>query len=192
VKKVFREEQNMRKRNWRNTFGAKTVATVLSAAMAFSGLSAGMPAATAMAEDGQEQTEGAVAVSAEASSEASSEEDSEQVSATEASSEASSEASAEASSEEAAKGSSEEKSSEEKPEEETAPEVEGTGRSFDDSKIDAWDFGAESLGDSYNNRLDVTTSQFKFIGNTGMPQTVKDYRRKIVFSNQLLKAFVYL
>ena len=30
-------------------------------------------------------------------------------------------------------------------------------RDFDDSKTDVWDFGAEDLGDSYNNRLDVYT-----------------------------------
>lgn len=30
-------------------------------------------------------------------------------------------------------------------------------RSFDDSKTDVWDFGAENLGDAYNNRLDVAT-----------------------------------
>ena len=43
---------------------------------------------------------------------------------------------------------------------ESAVETQETGtqsRVFDDTKIDVWDFGAESLGDAYNNRLDADT-----------------------------------
>ncbi len=32
-----------------------------------------------------------------------------------------------------------------------------TDRNFDEGKIDVWDFGAENLGEGYNNRLDVDT-----------------------------------
>jgi pectin methylesterase-like acyl-CoA thioesterase len=34
---------------------------------------------------------------------------------------------------------------------------ENTGRTIDDNKPDVWDFGAENLGDDYNNRLDADT-----------------------------------
>ena len=36
-------------------------------------------------------------------------------------------------------------------------EEESEDRNFDDSKTDVWDFGAEDLGDAYNNRLTVDT-----------------------------------
>ena len=43
---------------------------------------------------------------------------------------------------------------------ESAVETQETGtqsRVFDDTKIDVWDFGAENLGDEFNNRLDEET-----------------------------------
>ena len=40
---------------------------------------------------------------------------------------------------------------------EAAEVAEAPSRNFDESKTDVWDFGAEDLGDNFNNRLDVYT-----------------------------------
>ncbi|WP_022777633.1 pectinesterase family protein [Butyrivibrio sp. AE3009] len=129
----------VRKRNWRNTVGAKTMATVLSAAMAFSGISAGMPGSTAFAEEDPELLEL----------------DEEVIDLT---SEDDSETDLEFLDEDAVTDASTEETTEDTTPDDTSDEKnEAASRSFDESKTDVWDLGAENLGEAYNNRLDVDT-----------------------------------
>ena len=143
----------IRKWNWRNTYGSKAIATVLSAAMAFSGLSAATPAATAFAEEGEDElielideTEDLELIDDSVEIE----EDSFDEFMEEASDEASS-------ADTVVPGEG---------------EPEAPSREFDENKTDVWDFGAEDLGEKYNNRLDADTinSFYKDVtpGTTGV------------------------
>ena len=80
---------------------------------------------------------------------------------------ASSSASEDKAEESASKASSEAKKEEKKTEEKTSELTGSSDRTFDSSKTDVWDFGAENLGENYNNRLDVDTI------NGFYPDTVK-------------------
>ena len=137
----------VRKSNWKNTFGAKAIASVLSAAMAFSGLSAGMPSSTAYAKEDEdilteevEDLEPELAESMDEVEDASFEEDIDDSSSDEASAEDTV-----------------------VPGDEPVEEL----RVFDETQIDVWDFGAENLGDGFNNRLDVATINGYYKGVTG-------------------------
>ncbi|MBQ9589804.1 MAG: hypothetical protein IJR29_06440 [Butyrivibrio sp.] len=177
----------IRKTRWQGKVGARAIASAMSVAMGLSSFSAAMPGGIAYAEneDGITADQSGTDSSAEESSvlssgEASSVEDSsaaggssaegqgEESSSSASSSEASSEAASEASSDASSGASSEEASEEASKEissekdEKTVTQSEdntdnSTDRSFDSSKKDVWDFGAENLGDDYNNRLDAAT-----------------------------------
>ncbi|MBQ6587652.1 MAG: hypothetical protein IJI01_03155 [Butyrivibrio sp.] len=159
----------IRKMKWH-----KASALVMSVAMGFSSFSAALPGGVVYAENGDP-----VVTATEASAEASSE--SSTVEASEASSAASvdnataedsrgSEVVDEASTADTSDVASEESTVDVSQDKEevsdeaslgdtvTLPvEEETSDRNFDESKTDVWDFGAENLGDAYNNRLDEET-----------------------------------
>ena len=157
----------------RKTRWHKAGALMLSAAMGLSSFSAALPGGVVYAENGdvlEADTEASAETStggSEVGSDNASVSATEEISATEDSqntdaapleaTDESSKESEETDTDSASKGQDAEKESE--PEEaSTLPGEEKTSdRNFDSSKVDVWDFGAENLGDAYNNRLDVDT-----------------------------------
>ncbi len=158
---------------------AKVLAAIMSVSMGFSNLSLAMPGAVAYAEnDNDEASDLNAEVLTDSSSEGSgtaeggdsreeeTETTEESVTLTETAGE---EKSTEEDNKEETEVSDTDASSEEqtddkdsivkegKVEDEEKKESSTATRSFDNSKTDVWDFGAEDLGDSYNNRLDVDT-----------------------------------
>ena len=140
----------VRKTKWHSKIGARALATAMSAAMGVSSLSAAMPGSMAYAKTDNEDAdeililddsnadESEIEISEESSIEAETLEDSFMS--------------------ESASDDNDDTEVADYDVEETSPVVlYADGRSFDDSKVDAWDFGAEDLGENYNNRLDVET-----------------------------------
>ena len=156
----------------RKTRWHKAGALMLSAAMGLSSFSAALPGGVVYAENGDvldADTEASAETStgdSEAGSDEASVSATEETSATEDSQETdaaslestdeSSKESEETDTDSASKGQDAEES-----EREGAitllDEKKTSDRNFDSSKVDVWDFGAENLGDAYNNRLDADT-----------------------------------
>ncbi|WP_029231973.1 pectinesterase family protein [Butyrivibrio sp. VCB2006] len=157
----------IRKTRWHKAF-TKASALAMSAAMGLSSFSAALPGGVAYAENYEPLAEGSEASSeatsevseaesVEASSVASSEADSSATEQSEATT-ADSEEVVEAGGESTAKPENEgEKTDLEEALSDQGEEKEVSGRNFDESKTDVWDFGAENLGDAFNNRLDAET-----------------------------------
>nr|WP_297707972.1 pectinesterase family protein [uncultured Butyrivibrio sp.] len=111
---------------------------------------AGEGAGNASSDEGSTESSGEAGASASDSASNSASEDASDEASKESSDAASKKASDEASKEKSGDKEDEEKSSLEKG-------SASSDRNFDYDKTDIWDFGAESLGDSYNNRLDAAT-----------------------------------
>ena len=161
----------IKKTRWQGRIGAKALASVMSVAMGLSSFSAALPGSVAYAEkDGETASEDVstdasvaetetdeVVTETTSDSETSTEADeaSESSGTEEVVEETVDEATEETSTEESTTEEPTEETTEETEDEATADEDADSDRSFDDSKTDVWDFGAEDLGDDYNNRLTV-------------------------------------
>ncbi len=171
----------IRKTRLHNKIGTKVIATAMAAAMGLSSFSAAMPGGIAYAENGDGESDAQTVVSETAEDTAVVDEaeglssTDENASAEVGETEENADQAVEGAQTEDAKGTADEEVSDEaaeKASDETKDEgaekasdveevvVEESGyssRDFDSSKTDVWDFGAENLGDGYNNRLDVDT-----------------------------------
>ena len=157
----------------RKTRWHKAGALMLSAAMGLSSFSAALPGGVVYAENGDvldADTEASAETStggSEAGSDEASVSATEETSATEDSQETdaaslestdeSSKESEETDTDSASKGQDAEEESEREEAITLLDEKKTSDRNFDSSKVDVWDFGAENLGDAYNNRLDADT-----------------------------------